>query len=394
MLALLRHLLDHWRKTGPIGVVRDVHLLHLLASAFLSTVFAFCALAPLRYAELALADWRTTFLGRYAGDKTPVTVIALDEASLQQAGEHFPVDRLYLARLLRAVVSGHPRVIGLSFRLDQATASEADAALVKALVEAPMPVIWEAPDPSALSWQTQFSGDLVKKVNSEKATATPKAEAGAACLRHDGDGTVRAFVLSDSRSQCFAARLADSMGASLPDDAEPRIAWRGDHPDRDFNTLNASELLDASGEPRKVLLEGLKGRAVLIGIHLPKGYGRVRVPFVSGTEGDDHQMSEVMVQATIVDQVVSGRHILGDGWILRCVMTLALAVLGALLADSSPGRSGRLVVAAGLAYAMVNGVVYAVSSGFGLIVELPILTPLVALAAGFVVIRIWPVKFH
>ena len=163
-------------------------------------------------AENWVYDLRTARLTPAAVQHTEIAIVTITEETLASFPYRSPLDRHFLAELLRTLEGKGARLIGIDILFDQPTEPAKDAALQRALRELGVPVVVARVDGRVglSEAQAAYMEDYTSSVGS-----------GLAMLPKDGlDGKVRSILLSRSergrRIPGFAAALARAAGGTVP----------------------------------------------------------------------------------------------------------------------------------------------------------------------------------
>jgi len=305
----------------------------------------------LDFLELKLLD--LSF--RTRGVQQPVAAIALvavDDESLGGRQRH-PLDRAFLAEVVRAVASGRPRIILLDVLLDEPGPSPAaDTALEQAIQDAGNVVL-----PAA--WSGGGSGAQV--VVPAPRFAQAAMAVGFVLLRESAaDGVLRRCVVggtgadaTEASAASFAALAAAALNqpSAGPDELVDSAARWAAEP------LGISApLIDFGGPPgtyhhmpARLLLEDasvgglLVDRAAIIGGTLSGSEDRFLSPFQDGPE-ESRLMSGLEVQANCVATLLSERPLRIAGSWASLVVMLCAGALATLLLSRLSAKWGILVV--------------------------------------------------
>jgi adenylate cyclase len=249
--------------------------------------------------------------------------VAITEDTLAKFPYREPVDRGFLADLLRLIEARGPRAIAMDILFDQPTEPAKDEALHRMLVEATVPLVVSYVDDPAIvnDEQKEFLDDFVPP--SERVLANFSAD-----LFDTAHSIFPGHAQPDgSFLPGFARGLVARLGIVTPP-AEVPIAWRG-RPDTKtpaFRMFPAHSLRILPAEMLKVL----KDKVVLIGADYSLT-DRHRTPFAAIYEGAEGFLPGIVIHAHSVAQLLEGRSSGHLDWRVNLVIVLGLAALGALL---------------------------------------------------------------
>lgn len=243
---------------------------------------------PLRQLEAWSVDLRQKLFAPPSPARDQIVLVAIDEVALASLPYRSPVDRAFMARLVRTIAAADPLAIGIDVLFDQSTEPEHDRELQQALhrIEAPVVVAYgdrrNGLTPEQAAYLDAFSERLLR---------------GHAVLEADTlDGRVRrARAQIDVGASTLAGALAASTGLdgmARPFLLAPVKAPTGGTP---FRTLPAMLVL----ERPEAVATWLEDRIVLIGAVLPgddRHYlaGASGSPLVPGVEIHAHALARMV----------------------------------------------------------------------------------------------------
>ncbi len=290
----------------------------LAEMALLSVVVCFSLALPHFFVPVAaIENWISDLFEVFTSAPEPqnrdVVILTLTEDTLAQFPYRSPVDRAFLAELIRAVDRAGARAIGFDVLFDQPTEPEKDAMLATAFREAKLPIV--------VAWAGKGSG--ITPAQSEwLADYTTSVHHGLANLRKDDrDGTVREVLPPEDGLDCLPCAVARVMGSRVPERAVPIVYRRG--PDSATPAVPAYPAHIAAMVPP----DWLRGKAVLVGSDLPQE-DRHRTPFAAAFGNHEGTIPGVMIHAFALAQFLDGRT--RAPWTLAhsAVLTTAIAAAG------------------------------------------------------------------
>ncbi len=340
----------------------------IIAFAALVGLFARWLFPPVGWVENRVADIRVATLSPSEPQHPEIVVVAVTENTLATLPYRSPLDRRFLAGLLRALEAAGVRAIGFDILLDQPTEAAKDAELrgvLKAL-RVPVVVAWAESGDKLTERQTAFLEDYLEGL-----------EKGLPNLETDpGDGTVRWIFpgrrRADGMVPGLAAALAAVLGAPVPG-TRIALAYRKGPDARTpaFRVFPAHTL-------RFLPKAWLAGKIVVIGSDLPHS-DRHRTPFAAVYGEDRGALSGALIHAHALAQLLDGRRVPGMGRAGEGALAVALAILGLLLVALDmpvPAKIGAGV--GGLAVLWVGG--FALFDFAGALI--PLVTPSLAFAVS------------
>lgn len=288
-------------------------------------------LAP-RYANVAAvaenwaSDLRVSFLNPPAS-KSDIVILAIDETTLSLFPYRSPLDRVFLAGLLRQLDALGVMAVGLDIFFDQATEPEKDKAFQDAArsMKAPLVVGWTNEETGLTPERYQFQMEFLEGIG-----------AGYSNLGRDPvDGTIR-FALPRMKDKdgnerlIFAAAIAKAVGVEPPREDLIRIDFRGlqDLDGHAFPTYPAHALPILARQE-----SWFRNKIVLIGATLPFE-DRHRTPFAAGFGVSKGSLPGLVIQAHLLDQMLEGRPGRVSHPELEFVVLLALSLVGATMVST------------------------------------------------------------
>lgn len=280
----------------------------------------------------------------------PVVILAIDEPTFQELQQPWPFPRSLHAQLLRRLKEDGAAAVGLDVVFADPSSEAEDAALSRAIADTGPVVL-------AAAREKLDSGNAVlwTDVMSLQRFLDAGADAGDAVVLPDDDFVVRrAQATVDS----FAMRLAQhaaaasgtpgsSVGAGTPFDW---IAYRG--PRGTFDTRSYYQALEPGLLPPGFFKDKivLVGRSARTAPELSRAQADLfNSPF--GATGGDRLFPGVELQATLVDNILSGNGLRSapDAW----TVVLLLGLVPLLMVSSiSLHPAGTVALTGGLVLAM------------------------------------------
>jgi class 3 adenylate cyclase/CHASE2 domain-containing sensor protein len=296
--------------------------------------------------ESQIADLRAAALSAPAPQHPAVVVVAITEDTLAQLPYRSPVDRRFLARLLRTLDQARARAIGLDILFDQPTEAEKDDELrvVLGSLRAPVVVAYAGQGDRLTQRQTAYLGRYLSGIGKGYATLVTDPIDGVVRRLYPGraDDGAGGYVAG------LAAALGAAVGAPAPREAVP-LAYRaspaaGTSPFRSF-PAHAVGLLPKAW---------FAGKIVLVGADLPHS-DRFPTPFAAAG-GYGETMPGVVVHAHALAQLLDGRRAPGLGLGGETAFVAVVAVLGLALAALPLGVPSKVGAGAlGLAVLWIGG---------------------------------------
>ncbi len=333
----------------------------ILSSAFFFTLPAYLPLAA--SVETWSRDVRIAAATPLSPPSPDIVIVALTDETLDQPQFPYrlPVDRAFLAELVRHLEASGARAVGIDILLDRWTETDKDADLMAALHDAQIPVltIWGGEEIGVVGQRRevleQFVGD---------------APTGFGLLLHDrADDTVRIHQPIWAEDQpitlSFPAAIAAALGYDVPSNSHS-IAWRGPTGDETprFAQFPAHQITRIPPQAGF-----FRDKIVLIGVDLVDiDLHRTPMSIVAGTS----RIPGIVIHGHVLSQIIEGRYIVETPGMARLLILVLTAALGmAIAAPNWPlwakGLGGVLLAGGYLAL-----VVYAYNSA---LIMLPALMP-------------------
>ena len=293
----------------------------------------------LKQAERFVRDWETTVLAPAEAQSADIKIVSITEETLKSFPYRSPVDRKFLAELLRKLETAKPRAIALDVLLDQPTEPEKDEELRRTIASLSVPI------------GVSYVSDLEIVDQKQKAfldSFVPPQDRMLADIGTDAfDGTAR-FIVPQKKLPDgtvipgFARAVLAKVGIETPDE-QIDIAWRG-RPSADQEPFAEFAAPFVLGRNAGVLSRLFGGKIVLIGADLSLT-DRHRTPFASVHGGNQGILPGVVIHAHEIDQLLTGRQPPGLGALSDFLIALALALVGAMLGISEIKLHWRVVIA-------------------------------------------------
>ncbi len=290
--------------------------------------------AFLTQAERFVGDLRIATLLPPEPQEPDIVIAAINEDTLKLFPYRSPVDRGFLANLLKVLEQRHPRAVAVDVLFDQATEPEKDAALRQTIADLKVPL--------AVSYTS--NPEIVDDRQLKYLDAfVPPGRRVAAEIASDGFGTAR-WILPSVRQRdgtvlpSFARGVLEKIGIATPA-TQPEMVWHGrpDAKTAPFRVFPAHlvPMLPA---------DWIKDKIVLVG-EVVSLTDRHRTPFASvysGTEGD---LPGIVIHANAVSQLLHHVPPRNPGLWAEVLLALAMAGLGAVLGAVPMAIAKRMGVA-------------------------------------------------
>ncbi len=259
---------------------------------------------------------------RVAGQSAPmpqskdIVIAGLTEETVSQFAYRSPVDREFLANLIKALEAKGARAIGVDVLFDQATEPAKDELLKKTIRETKTPLfISYSNSPNVVNEdQLAYLNDFVPE----------RLRAGANLAKDPNDDSVRWIFPGKTNPGMplgFVPKALKLIGIDTPN-SQPEIAWR---PRQDSETPPFP--LYPSHTAAFLPDEWFKGKIVLIGAVLSIT-DRHRTPLAALDDGDEGNMPGITVMAHGISQYMEGRSVKRLAPAADIAITVVFALIG------------------------------------------------------------------
>ena len=337
-------------------------------AALVAVLAAFAATMALRigfleHLEVVTRDIRVATAAPMPQQKD-IVIAGLTEETVTQFAYRSPVDREFLANLIKTLEAKGAREIGVDVLFDQPTEPAKDELLKKTIRETKTPLLISYSNSKNVvnDDQLAYLNDFVPE----------RLRAGANLARDPFDDSVRWIFPGETEPGMplgFVRKAVALLGIKTPN-TQPEIAWRP-NPDSETPAFPLYPSHTIAFLPD----EWFKGKIVLIGAVLSIT-DRHRTPLAVVDDGDQGNMPGITVMAHGISQVLDGRSVdrLNPGY--EIAITVMFALIGVGLGVLKKGAAfsfsvGGVVIALYIAVAMVG-----YSRGIPLV---PVIAPTIAL---------------
>lgn len=275
--------------------------------------------------ENRVNDLRIAALSPPEPQHPDVVVVAITEETLATLPYRSPIDRRFLANLLKDIAAAGPRAIGLDILFDQPTEPNKDAELRDALrgLAVPAVVAWAVETDTMTKAQLAFMETYLEGLNKGYVNL----------LTDPIDGTIREIFPGRSRDGVlvpgFSAALVSAVGVSAPANVIPLI-YRPP-PKAGISSFRSFPAHLLKVIPKPVLRQWLGGKIVLIGSDLPL-VDRHLTPMSSAFGAVKGAMAGVFVHAHALAHLLKRRPSPFTGVGGEIVVVALLAMVGVLIA--------------------------------------------------------------
>lgn len=336
--------------------------------ALLATVLAAAAtkyLSFLSSLENIAADIRIAALQPPMPQSKDIVIAGITEETVAQFPYRSPVDRAFLANLLKTLEKKGAKAIGVDVLFDQPTEPEKDALLKQTLRDLKTPLFVSYTNTPTVVNEDQLAF-LDNFVPADK-------RAGANLATDPFDGSVRWTFSGETTPGMpigFARKGAQLVGVATAK-VDEEIAWRA-QPDAETPPFPVYPSHALAVMPD----DWVKGKIVLVGAVLSIT-DRHRTPMAVVFDDDRGMMPGIEVQAHSLSQLLEGRHHprLPAQWAI--VLTAAFALLGMAIGLLKKGIGFNVVVGIVLIAGWWVGSMLGFTYGFPLV---PLVSPTLGLA--------------
>ena len=284
--------------------------------ATLVAVLAVTYLSFIGSLENIARDVRIAAFSRPMPQSKDIVIAAIDESTVAQFPYRSPVDRAFLATLIKQLEAKGAKEIGVDVLFDQPTEPAKDAELAQTLRDAKTPLFVSYTNSSNV-----VDEDQLKYLN---AFVPPNLRAGANLATDPFDDSVRWIFPGQTNPGMplgFVRKALALLGKPTPA-KQVEIAWR---PKQDAETPPFPQF------PAQTVGflpdDWIKGKVVLIGA-VQSITDRHRTPLAIWDEGDEGNMPGIVVQAHGIAQYLEGRSANRLSLPAVALVTLLFALLG------------------------------------------------------------------
>lgn len=329
--------------------------------------------------DTRIGDLFLTQLGEWQLSSKDIVIVTITEDTLANLPYRSPLDRRFLANLIKQIDSADPKVIGVDILVDQPTEPAKDQLLSNTLRQLNAPVVMAFADGS--DGLTDKQADHIKKVLNDvnQGRVTLIRDGADGTVRHWGNGHLATSSLPDG----FALAIAKAAGASaaLPNN---RITYYtgADSPGTPF----AMPMYPAH-TVHLLPKQWFHNKIVLIGATIPN-IDQHRTPFVTAIGIEQGTMYGITIHAHMVAQLLRGDRVWPVGLLATLFYCLFLAAAAAGIMTTAMSLTLRLAAIAGLFGCIALAAVAAYTRWH---TELPLAAPLmtVLLAASALALQSW-----
>ncbi len=293
-----------------------------------------------------------------------IVIAGLTEETVTQFAYRSPVDREFLANLIKTLEAKGAREIGVDVLFDQPTEPAKDELLKKTIRETKTPLFISYSNSKNVvnDDQLAYLNDFVPE----------RLRAGANLARDPFDDSVRWIFPGETEPGMplgFVRKAVSLLGIKTPN-TQPEIAWRP-RPDAETPAFPLYPSHTIAFLPD----EWFKGKIVLVGAVLSIT-DRHRTPLAVVDDGEDGNMPGITVMAHGISQMLEGRSVERLAPPFEIAITVLFALIGVGLGVLKKGAAfsftlGGILVALYISVAMVG-----YSRGIPLV---PVIAPTIAL---------------
>jgi len=361
------------RVRKPVIIQTLTVCLVVIGSAVAFKVFPFIQLI-----ENWIVDVRLAKMVPWVGKDSDIVLVTITEETLERFAYRSPLDRAFLAGLLKTLDASEPKAIGIDILFDQATEPEKDALLKGTLSSMRTPTVVVVADQASLltDRQVTFLTSYLDGVD----------VAFANLATHREDGTVRTIFpgkpFNGKWTPGLAEALAGKAGLGMPDISGTFSYLRTEEgSSAPFPTFPAHVV-------SKLPPEWLKGKIVLVGFDLPM-VDRHRTPFAAVEGTTKGTVPGMLIHAHIVSHLLNDRYVHSLNtpfWLVLCCFFLAFVSVRISVIDISLVWRSLIGIGVIVAY-WVGG--FILSYYYSAII--PLFVPSIAMmaAGGFASAQMW-----
>jgi adenylate cyclase len=342
-----------------------------LGILIVTVVFALGAhrfFAPMAVAENWSSDLRITWVGTAKDQNPDIAIVAITEETLSSLPYRSPVDRAFLAAILKRIHQAGARAVGLDFLFDQPTEEEKDALFRKTVLAMPIPVI--------VGWADKTNGLTDSQYEFQKEYLDGISAGYSILPKNKNDGTVRFTYpgkINDGQyRRGFAPLVAKHLGLETPQKFL-RLVYQKSPEDQSIETFRS---FPAQAMLVPQIAQFVKDKIVLVGADLPHK-DRHRTPFVAGRGALEGSIPGVTIHAHILAQLMAGQLEKGTYPAIETAIAIVLGFVAMLLVFSEMRWAAKFTCGVAALLLLLAGNITAFA-GEGIL--LPIIGPSTAFA--------------
>jgi class 3 adenylate cyclase len=305
-----------------------------VAIAVLSAAAAMAAVIYVNIVQEAdqfVRDVEVTWLAGHEPQSTDITIVPISEQTLKLFPYREPVDRKFLADLLKKLAELKPRAIALDVLFDAPTDPVKDDELRSTIANLPVPLV------------VSYVGDLdiVERGKGQEYldAFVPAGDRVLADIGVDSfDRTARwvepgHVVPGGTYVPGFERGLLQKLGIDTAADKTP-IAWRGRPEEANkppFGEIASDSVVNFKPAlSERFLKPSIAGKIVLVGAEYSLT-DRHRTPFAALYAGNQGVLPGIVIHAHALDGLLTGRRPPGLGPVIDFFAAVFLGALGAVL---------------------------------------------------------------
>lgn len=313
------------RLRATIRKILPLALIALLIAA--AGYLAVTRVAQLGRVETYLIDYRINLAAPARPQHPGVALVEITEDTIARFPYRAPVDRKFLAELLKQIEAKGARGVAVDVIVDQTTEAEKDELLARTIAEMKIPVVFSYANTED-DFMTEDQAEYIDEF-------LPEDKRGYAWMKLDFDGTARTI---------YAGRPLPSgrFVHGLPGSIAEKLGYAVGTHDQEIDFWKTSGTF--SGTDQKVRAfpaypahalgfvkdEWIRGRVVFVGANLTL-VDRYRTPLAAGAEGNEGQLPGVEIHAHAFAQLMDGRIHPTPGPVTLALCFLAMAAIGMAL---------------------------------------------------------------
>ena len=274
-----------------------------------------------RPVENLVKDVMMTTISPFKTPYSGIVIVAVTEQTLEQFPYRSPLDRGFLADLVRRITQAHPRAIGIDLLFDQPTESDKDARLAAVLDATEVPVVISS---------GSSVDDLTDKQVYFLDTFARRSGRGLVALSHDRlDGVVRETFpgrqVGGAWVPSFSGALAASVGIEGSRERGAMVYYR---------SLEATPAKFTEYPAHSAILAPLSwfaGKFVLIGVDLPL-QDRHATPFAALNGSNAGALPGVVIHAHNLSRLLNGDRIVSFGLLHAILASVPVGIFSLWIA--------------------------------------------------------------
>jgi len=249
-----------------------------------------------------------------------IVIVTINEGTLATLAYRSPIDRKFLADIIKKIDNANPRAIGIDLLIDQPSEPQKDSVFIQILETTKAPI--------TIGYATGSDG-LNKKQLAYQDSVLQNLQKGLVTLsRDDFDGTVRQLFIGRTVQSNWYSGLAAALAEQAGHKAKAqkgRITYYRNSEGGPFKFTNYP-----AHTVKFIPAKWFEGKIVLIGATLP-ATDQHTTPFTSVLGAKAGALFGITIHAHMLAQIIAGDQLWAPGALLTIMIVLVLALIASAL---------------------------------------------------------------